>query len=310
MTQTGIVAVEQTASSAAGAAPAAMARRRASGTNRYAVLRSVSRVGVYLLLAVGCLAYGAPLLWMISTSLKTPAAIMAQPPQWLPNPVVWRNYTEALTILPFNLFLRNTVFITFWTMVGVALSCTIVAYGFARLSFRGRDFWFVVLLSTMMLPGQVTMIPVFMIFRALGWINTFKPLIVPSFFGDAFFIFLLRQFYMTIPRELDDAATVDGCGRFTILWRIHVHLMKPALAAVAVFSFINGWNDFMGPLIYLTDMKMMTLAVGLNLFRGQYYSYMHYMMAASTATLMPVLAVFFIAQKYFIQGITLTGIKG
>jgi ABC-type glycerol-3-phosphate transport system permease component len=286
------------------------AARRAGHTNRYVASRLANRVAVYALLFLGCFAFGVPLLWMLSTSLKTPAAIMARPPQWIPSPAVWRNYSEALTVMPFNLFLRNTVFITFFGMVGTVLSCALVAYGFARLGFHGRDFWFVVLLSTMMLPGQVTMIPVFMIFRTLGWINTFKPLIVPSFFADAFFVFLLRQFYMTIPRELDDAATVDGCSRFGILWRIHIHLMKPALAAVTVFAFINGWNDFMGPLIYLTDEKMMTLAVGLNLFRGQYYSYLNYMMAASTATLMPVLVVFFLAQKYFIQGITLTGIKG
>jgi len=283
---------------------------RARGINRYAVSRLLERVVIYGLLFLGSFAFGVPLIWMLSTSLKSPASIMARPPQWIPNPIVWRNYVEALTVMPFDLFLRNTVLITFWGTLGTVLSCILVAYGFARLSFRGRDLWFLVLLSTMMLPGQVTMIPVFMIFRALGWINTFKPLIVPSFLGDAFFIFLLRQFFSTIPRELDDAATVDGCGRFSILWRIHIHLLKPALAAVTVFAFINGWNDFMGPLIYLTDIKMMTLAVGLNLFRGQYYSYLNYLMAASTATLLPVLVVFFLAQKYFIQGITLTGIKG
>lgn len=299
--------VAATTETPTGALPRAAARRP---LNRYVLLRAASRATVYALLLVGCLLYGVPLLWMVSTSLKTPAAIMAQPPQWLPNPVVWRNYSEALTVLPFNLFLRNTVFITFFSTVGTVLSSTLVAYGFARLPFRARDTWFVVLLSTMMLPGQVTMIPVFMIFRSLGWINTFKPLVVPAFFSDAFYVFLLRQFYMTLPRELDDAATVDGCSRFGILWRIHIPLMKPALAAVSVFAFMNGWNDFMGPLIYLTDEDMMTLAVGLNLFRGQYYSYLHYMMAASTATLLPVLALFFLAQKYFIQGITLTGIKG
>ena len=251
-----------------------------------------------------------PLLWMITTSVKAPWAVSLRPPQWIPNPVVWQNYSEMWELLPFNLFLRNTAYITAANVVLTLLSCTLVGYGFARLDFPGRDFWFVVLLATMMLPYQVTMIPVFMIFRKLNWINTYNPLIVPAVFGNAFFIFLLRQFFMTIPRDLDDAATVDGCGRISILWRIHVYLIKPALAAMVVFSFIDNWNSFMGPLIYLTDMKKMTLAVGLSLFQGQNYTQVHYLMAASTFTLAPVLVVFFLAQKYFIQGITLTGIKG
>jgi len=274
------------------------------------IVQGTRRACIYFILIVGSAVYSIPLLWMISTSLKEPWAVQLQPPQWIPNPVRFENYPEAWNLLPFELFLRNTVFITTCNVTGALLSCTVVAYAFARLQFPGRDFWFVVLLSTMLLPEQVTMIPVFMIFRALHWINTFKPLILPSFLGNAFYIFLLRQFYMTIPSELDDAATVDGCSKIGILWRIHIYLIRPALAAVAIFSFIGNWNSFLMPLIYLTDTKKMTLAVGLNLFRGQNYTQLHYLMAVSTLTLLPILIVFFVAQKYFVQGVTLTGIKG
>jgi ABC-type glycerol-3-phosphate transport system permease component len=190
------------------------------------------------------------------------------------------------------------------------LSCTLVAFAFARLQYPSRDFWFVVLLSTMMLPTHVTIIPHFVLFRILGWLNTFKPLIVPAFFGSAFYIFLLRQFFLTIPQELDDAATVDGCGIFRIYWQIILPLAKPALATVAVFSFISHWNDFLGPLIYLTSPEKMTIAVGLRLFRSQYSTEMHLLMAASTVAVLPILVIFFVAQKYFIQGIALTGLKG
>ncbi|MHB0877466.1 MAG: carbohydrate ABC transporter permease [Anaerolineae bacterium] len=259
---------------------------------------------------LGAATFSVPLLWMIATSLKAPWALSLRPPQIIPDPVQWSNYSEMWRLLPFGIFLRNTIYITTANLILTVLSCTLVGYGFARLDFPGRGFWFLVLLTTMMLPYQVTMVPVFMIFRRLNWINTYNPLIVPAAFGSAFFVFLLRQFFMTIPRDLDDAATVDGCGHVSMLWRIHVFLIKPALAAMVVFSFIDNWNNFMGPLIYLNDMKMMTLAVGLNLFRGQNYTQTHYLMAASTFTLAPVLVVFFFAQKYFIQGITLTGIKG
>jgi ABC-type glycerol-3-phosphate transport system permease component len=247
---------------------------------------------------------------MVTTSLKAPWAVVARPPQWIPNPVVWQNYVDIWRLLPFGLFIRNTAFMTAANVVLTLVSCTLVGYGFARLNFPGKRVWFVALLATMMLPYQVTMIPVFLIFRSLNWINTYKPLIVPSAFGNAFFIFLLRQFFLGIPRDLDDAATVDGCGKIPILWHVHIHLIQPALAAITVFSFIDNWNSFLGPLIYLTDTRKMTLAVGLNLFRGQHYTQTHYLMAASTISLLPILVVFFLAQKYFIQGITLTGIRG
>lgn len=283
---------------------------RGSPSRRWRRRRAIVRVLTYAMLVLGAAVFSTPLLWMVTTSVKAPWAVSVRPPQWIPSPVVWQNYVDIFRLLPFGLFVRNTAYITVASVILTLLSCTVVSYGFARLSFPGRGAWFMVLLATMMLPYQVTMIPVFMIFRELGWLNTYNPLIVPALFGNAFFIFLLRQFFMTIPRDLDDAATVDGCGRISILWRIHVYLIKPALAAVVVFSFIDNWNSFMGPLIYLTDMEKMTLAVGLNLFRGQHYTQVHYLMAASTFALVPVLLVFFFAQKYFIQGVTLTGIKG
>jgi multiple sugar transport system permease protein len=295
---------------ALGASGMAGSRRALPRERRWRWQRGAVRVLVYATLILGSAMFSIPLLWMVGTSLKAPWALSLRPPQWIPNPVNWVNYAEMWRMLPFWLFTRNTIWITFANVLLTLLSCTLVGYGFARLDFPGRGFWFVILLATMMLPYQVTMIPVFMIFRQLNWINTYNPLIVPAAFGSAFFIFLLRQFFMTVPRDLDDAATVDGCDRISMLWRIHVFLIKPALAAMVVFSFIDSWNSFMGPLIYLTDTKKMTLAVGLNLFRGQNYTQTHYLMAASTYTLAPVLVVFFVAQKYFIQGITLTGIKG
>jgi ABC-type glycerol-3-phosphate transport system permease component len=251
-----------------------------------------------------------PFLWMLSTSLKAPGDVLLQPPKWIPNPIKWENYVTAWTVAPFNRFLLNTCIITTLSVIGYALSSSIVAFGFSRVHFPTRDLWFTVLLATMILPSQVTMIPLFLLFFRLGWLNTFKPLIVPSFFGSPFYIFLLRQFFMTLPKELDDAATIDGCGALGIFWRIILPLAEPALATVAVFAFIYNWNDFLRPLIYLTSMEKMTIAVGLRMFQGYHYTEMHLMMAASTVALIPVIVAFFIAQKYFIQGIALTGMKG
>ncbi|NKB66577.1 MAG: ABC transporter permease subunit [Candidatus Latescibacteria bacterium] len=196
------------------------------------------------------------------------------------------------------------------TIAGQLLSCSLVAYAFARLQWPGRDLLFGLLLATMMLPPQVTMIPVFMLFRLLGWYNSLKALWAPSFLGSAFFIFMLRQFMKAIPTDLEDAAKIDGCNLFGIYWRIILPLMKPALAAVCIFTFMGTWNDFMGPLIYLNDQRLYPLALGLFDFRSQYNSEFGMLMAASTLMTLPVIAIFFLAQKYFIQGVTLTGMKG
>ncbi|HEY3080167.1 MAG TPA: carbohydrate ABC transporter permease [Chloroflexota bacterium] len=268
------------------------------------------RAAVYGLLIFGGLLYAAPFLWMVSTSLKEPGAAVAFPPTWLPDPVEWRNYLRAWTVLPFGDFTRNSVIYAGVGLVGQLLSCSLAAFGFARIVFKGREFWFAVLLATMMLPNQVTLIPQFILFKNLGWLDTLLPLIVPTFFGHAFYIFLLRQFFLTLPTELDDAARIDGAHLFDVYRRIILPLAKPALATVAIFSFVNHWNDFFGPLIYLTTPEKMTIAVGLQLFRGQWGTDFSLLMAASTAALMPILILFFVAQKTFVQGIALTGMKG
>lgn len=252
-----------------------------------------------------------PLAWMLSCSLQEPAQVFATPTVWIPNPVRWENYTDAFHEMPILLYARNTVLITFLCIAGYLLSGSLVAYAFARLRWPGRNFWFIVMLSTMMLPPQVTIIPLFVIFRKLHWINTYYPLIVPSFLtGWPFFIFLLRQFFMSIPHELADAARVDGAGHFKTYLLVILPLAKPALATVAIFAFLLHWNDFFGPLIYLTDDSKYTLALGLMAFAAKHQNEWSQLMAVSVAMLLPTLAVFFLCQRYFVEGITMTGTKG
>jgi ABC-type glycerol-3-phosphate transport system permease component len=222
---------------------------------------------------------------------------------------MWSNYTEAFTLVPLGRFFLNTVLITVVAVLGEAISSAVVAYPFARLRWRGRDTLFLLVLATMMLPRQVTLIPVFIIFRTLGWLDTFLPLMVPPWFGVPFYIFLLRQFYMTIPRDLDDAATIDGCSRLGVFARITLPLSMPVLAAVSIFSFQFHWNDFFQPLIYLFSKENYTLALGLRFFQGNYGTDWHYLMAASLVAMLPVVLVFFFTQRIFIQGVVFTGIK-
>ena len=251
-----------------------------------------------------------PFLWMISSSLKPNYQIFAVPPQWIPNPPQWNNYTEALTTLPFDRYMVNTAIITGLTIVGHVLSCTLIAYAFARLRAPGRDVLFLVVLATMMLPYPVTMVPLYVLFKQLGWINTFLPLTVPAFFGSAFYIFLLRQFFLTIPPDFEDAATIDGANTLQILWRVILPLSMPAVATVAIFTFQASWNDFLAPLIYLQKPDLYTVTLGLQFFRSTYTTNWAYLMAASLVTSLPVIVVFFLAQRYFIEGITLSGVKG
>jgi multiple sugar transport system permease protein len=266
---------------------------------------------VLALLSIGALVMSVPFYWLLSSSLKSPTKIWLYPPQWIPDPVVWQNYVEALTASPFHLYLFNTLIIVVFNLAGVLLTASMAAYSFARLRFRGRDLLFTILLSSMMLPWAVTMIPRYILFKNLGWLDTFLPLIVPDWFGGgAFNIFLLRQFFRTIPRDFTDAARIDGAGEFGIYWRVVLPLIKPALTAVAIFTFLHHWNDFMAPLIYLTSPGNYTISLGLASFKGLYTTQWHYLMAASTATILPVLVLFFVAQRYFIQGIVLSGIKG
>lgn len=251
-----------------------------------------------------------PFLWMLSSSLKPNYQIFEVPPRWLPNPPRWENYVEALTILPFPLYIRNTTIITLLTIVGHLLSCTVIAYAFARLRAPGRDFLFVVMLATMMLPYPVTMVPLYVLFNRLGWINTFLPLVVPAYLGIPFYIFLMRQFFLTIPRDFEDAARIDGANTLQIIGRIMLPMAMPALATVTIFTFQATWNDFLAPLIYLQRPELYTVTLGLQFFRSTYTTNWAYLMAASLVTTLPVIVVFFAAQRYFIEGITLTGVKG
>jgi multiple sugar transport system permease protein len=272
----------------------------------------IGRISVYAALTILSLIFVIPLVRMFLTSLMTLEQMAAWPPEWIPNPVQWENYGKALKFWEFGRSFKNTVIVTFATMVGQLLSCTLVAYGFAKLRFPGRETIFSLLLSTMMLPGAVRLVPTYIAYHKLGWINTFLPLIVPTFFGNAFFVFLLRQFFRSIPEELTDAARIDGASDLGIWVRIMLPLSGPALIVVAIFSFQGAWNDFMGPLMYLTNEKLRTLALGLYHFRamtGQGSLY-HQLMAASVLMVIPMLVVFAVFQRYFIQGVTLTGMKG
>jgi multiple sugar transport system permease protein len=271
----------------------------------------IKEVGLQALLILLGFTFLLPFLWLISTSLKSNEQIFTSPPVWIPNPVVWSNYKKALEYFPFFRFLKNTLYITAFNVIAAILAPSFVAYGFARIKWPGRDILFLILLSTMMIPSQVTMIPVFVMFKKIGWVGTFKPLIVPAFFGGgAFSIFLMRQFFMTIPQELVDAAKVDGCSHPYIYWNIMLPLSKPAIATLGVFAFIGSWRDFLGPLIYLQDERQYTLAIGLRYFLTQHGAEWAYLMAASTVVSIPMIVAFFLAQKTFIQGITFTGIKG
>lgn len=267
-------------------------------------------VGQHLLLLTIGVSFFLPFYWLVATSLKPDVQVFQSPPTWFPHPVMWENYPKAITYVPFGRYLINTLVICAFSVFGALASSSLVAYSFSKISWPGRNIMFFILISTLMLPGQVTMIPVFTIFKSLHWIDTIKPLVVPSFLGSAFFIFLLRQFFMTIPLELSDSARIDGCSEFDIYWRIVLPLAKPALAVVALFTFIGSWNDFLGPLIYLNDDAKYTLSIGLQQFIHQHGAEWSMLMAASTVMTLPIVILFFFAQKTFIQGITLTGIKG
>ena len=261
------------------------------------------------LIALGLL-FVAPFLWMVSTSLKTESQVFTEHVRWIPKPVVWTNYKSALESFPFVQYLSNTLLVCVFVTLGTIFSATLPAYGFSRIRWKGRDTLFFILLMTIMLPGQVTMLPVFLIFRWLGWTGTFLPLIVPSFLGGAFSIFLLRQFFLTIPQELSDAARIDGCSELGILSRVIVPLSRPAIATVALFAFTYAWMDFINPLIYLHDESQYTLAIGLQSFLGRHQSEWTLLMATATVMTLPMLVLFFLAQRTFIRGITLTGMKG
>jgi multiple sugar transport system permease protein len=293
-------------------APETMTTKRQMAPWRHSRVwrRRIAVTAVYLILIALSISFLAPFAMMVSTSLKTEDRIFTETIEWIPNPVRWQNYADALQSFPFLLYLRNTLFVCALVVVGTVLSSALPAYGFARLRWKGRDTLFLIMLATIMLPAQVTMLPVFVMFRTIGWTGTYLPLVVPPFFGSAFAIFLLRQFFLTIPQELSDAARIDGCSEWRIFWQIIVPLSIPALATVALFAFIGAWTDFINPLVYLTDETTYTLAVGLQTFVGRHSSEWNLLMAAATVVTLPLMVVFFLTQRLFIEGITLTGIKG
>jgi len=272
--------------------------------------RLVRTAAIYATLVLFGLIFLLPFVWMLSTSVKPNDQVFVYPPQWIPHPILWDNYVDALTEVPFLNYFRNTLFISGMTIVGNLLSCSLVAYGFSRVRWIGRDAVFLIVLATMMLPTATTLVPLYVIFRKLGWMGTFNPLVVPPFFGTAFFIFLLRQFFMTIPMDLSDAARIDGENEFGIFWRIILPLSKPALATVALFSFLWSWSDFFGPLIFLTNEHLYTISLGLVQFQSRYDTAWGQVMAASTVFTLPVLILFFVSQRQFVEGITVTGLKG
>ncbi len=269
----------------------------------------LGRVLLYLCLGVSALSMVIPFLWMISTSLKDEGSVFLFPPTLMPDPVVWDNYPYVFRNMPFDLFVYNSFKIATLSAVGYVLACSLAGFAFARLRFRGRDWLFAATLTTMMIPAQVTMIPVYLLFNAFGWIDTHLPLIVPAFFGGAFGTFLFRQFYLTLPQELMDAARIDGCSWFDVWWRIFLPLSKPATATLALFVFMNSWNDLLGPLIYLNSEELWTIPMGLAMFRGMYYTIWTHLMAGSVIAVLPILVLFVILQKYYVQGIALTGLK-
>jgi multiple sugar transport system permease protein len=285
--------------------------KKQTGKPRKPIKSIVGSGGRYLLLILVAVAFLLPFYWVVITSLKRYDLVFTVPPQWLPNPVMWRNYVEIFfgRNFPFLTLSRNTLFYAGSTTLGTVISSCVVAYAFARLNFWGKNVLFGITLSTMMIPGVVTLIPLYVIFHNLHWVGTYAPLIAPTFLGNAFNIFLMRQFFMTIPQELSDAAYVDGANEFTILWRIMIPLVTPVIMVVAVFQFMWSWNDFMGPLIYLDNQSQYPLVLGLSAFQSQHGVEWQLMMAASVATTLPLLILFFFAQRYFIEGITMTGLK-
>ena len=266
---------------------------------------------VFLLLVILGLAFLAPFLWMISTSLKPLNETLSLPQRWIPSVIQWHNYRDAIDAMGyFWRYTGNTLFICIMSVIGTVASSAFAAYGFSRIEWRGRDKVFLVLLATMMIPFPVVMVPIYSLFKNLGWIGTFKPLWVPAFFASAFNVFLLRQFFLTLPKDISEAARIDGCSELQIFFRIILPLCKPALLVVALFQFMFTWNDFLGPLIFLTEQKDFTLALGLQSFQSQQGgTAWHHLMAASTLVVLPVLALFFLAQRRFIEGIAATGGK-
>lgn len=273
--------------------------------------KKISKSIIYIILFFISFVCLVPFYWMIRSSLMDMSQIFTMPPIWIPNPIKFSNYKEALTMLPFGRYFLNTLFVVVFTVLGTVITSSLCAYSFSRIEWKGRDTVFGILLTAMMIPFAVTLIPTFIGWQKLGVVNSYAPLIVPAWFGGGVFnVFLLRQFFRTIPKELDEAARIDGAGHFTIYSKIIMPLSKPSLIVVSLFSFMGSWNDFLGPLVYLNDGDKFTLSLGLMQFQGMYSAQWQYMMAAATVVLIPIVIIFFIGQKYFIEGISMSGMKG
>jgi ABC-type glycerol-3-phosphate transport system permease component len=264
---------------------------------------------VYVLVSVGALVMLIPFLYMITTSLKSEIDAFKFPPVWIPQPIVWQNYVSIWSKVPLAQVALNSLKVSLLVTLGALVSCSASGFAFARLRFWGRDVLFTIVLATLMVPYQVTLIPTFLLYRELGWINTHYPLWVPSWFGGAFGMFLMRQFYLTIPKELEEAAKVDGSNPFGIYWRIFLPLGGPVLATLAIFSFLGSWNNLLLPLVFLQDQNLMTFPVALTWFSGQYYADLPMMMTAALISIVPTLGLFLLLQKYFVQGVVLSGLK-
>ena len=281
-----------------------------SRVQRHRIRKAAKSFVTHLVLLTGSFFFVAPLIFLVSTSLKASRQIAKWPPDLIPDPFIWQNYTDVFIYAPFGQYLLNTLFLIIPTIFGAAITSALAAYAFARLRAPGKNVIFMVLLSTMMLPGVVTLIPQYILFAKIGWVGSFKPLIVPVLFGNAFYIFLMRQFFTTLPRDLEDAALIDGCGYLQIFWSIILPLAKPVMATVTIFAFMGGWNEYFGPLIYLAEKSQYTLTLGLQVFVSQHSTEWGLLMAASTMMVVPIILLFFFAQKQFVQGIMLTGMKG
>ena len=288
---------------------APMGGRRAKAPTGIRLGRAGGRVGTYLLLLLGSFVYAIPFLWMVRTSFMRLDKLFEDPPQLWPDPWIWQNYVDMWDTGPFANWIVNSVILVILGMLGQTLVSILVAYGFARTQFPGRNQLFILILATMMLPGHVVIVPKFVMFKQLGLLDSIWPVAIPDFFGSAFYIFILRQFFMTLPLELDEAAEIDGANLFQVMMRVVIPLSKPAVATVAVFNFISKWNEFFEPFVFIQTPEKLTLAVGIRWFRTQYGTEFQMLMAASIVSVAPIVVAFFFAQKQFVRGIALTGIK-
>ena len=272
--------------------------------------RILSRAVVHIVLIVLGIFFLLPFFWMLSTALKTEAQVLITPPVWIPDPVMWSNFKTASEYVPFFRYMGNSTFVAIMDVVGTIIACPLVAYGLSRLEWKGRDALFFITIAVMMIPTEVTMVPSFILWSKLGLVGTYVPLFIQSFFGRPFMIFLLRQFFMNLPHDLEDAARIDGASEIRIYAQVILPLVVPGILTVALFRFMNSWNDFIGPLLYLNKDSMYTLPIGLQMFSSQYKTEWSLLMAASLMTTLPVVVVYFFVQKRFIEGITFSGIKG